>query len=98
MFFAIFVIGVIVTTALNTWFMFNYYGGVYKVLTAFRDQTGIIRFSALKLFLLITGFWAFISLLAWPLLLILNVIVLVKRFNETGSFGIVEPKEIPAED
>lgn len=98
MFFAIFVIGIIVTTALYTWFNFNYFGGVSKVLTAFRTQTGIAHFSAVALFALIAGFWAVMSLLAWPLMLIFIALALGKRFNETGSFKIKVPNEVPAED
>lgn len=98
MFFAIFVIGVVVTTALYTWFTFNYYGGIRKLLSAFRVNVNLPSFPGLGFVALIAGFFFVFSLLAWPLILIFLVLTLAKRFNETGTFGIKVPNEVPAED
>lgn len=97
MFFGIFVIGVLLTTVLYTWFTFNYYGGVHKVLVAFCANIRVDKFPALGLVSLIMGFYFVLSLLAWPLILIFLVLVLAKRFNQTGSFGVDVPNEVPVE-
>lgn len=98
MFFAIFVIGIIVTTALSTWFIFDYYGGLRKLLSAFRVNVNLPSFPGFGFVTLITGFFFVLSLLAWPLILILLVLTLAKRFNETGAFKIEFPKEVPTEN